>query len=80
MNKTYREGGRERERESFLLFKKIYLFYVYEYAVSRHTRRGHHIPITDGCEPPCGCWELNSGPLEEHLSSLRCQSLRGIMK
>jgi hypothetical protein len=19
----------------------------------------------DGCEPPCGCWELNSGPLEE---------------
>ena len=31
-------------------------------------------PITDGCEPPCGCWDLNSGPLEEqsalsHLSS-----------
>jgi hypothetical protein len=22
-------------------------------------------PITDGCELPCGCWELNSGPLEE---------------
>jgi hypothetical protein len=22
-------------------------------------------PITGGCEPPCGCWELNSGPLEE---------------
>jgi hypothetical protein len=21
--------------------------------------------ITDGCESPCGCWELNSGPLEE---------------
>ena len=20
---------------------------------------------TNGCEPPCGCWELNSGPLEE---------------
>jgi hypothetical protein len=19
----------------------------------------------DGCKPPCGCWELNSGPLEE---------------
>jgi hypothetical protein len=19
--------------------------------------------ITDGCESPCGCWELNSGPL-----------------
>jgi hypothetical protein len=22
-------------------------------------------PITDGCEPPCGCWELNSGPLDK---------------
>jgi hypothetical protein len=22
-------------------------------------------PITDGCEPPCSCWGLNSGPLEE---------------
>ena len=21
--------------------------------------------IIDGCEPPFGCWELNSGPLEE---------------
>jgi hypothetical protein len=21
--------------------------------------------LIDGCEPPCGCWELNSGPLEE---------------
>ena len=21
--------------------------------------------ITDACEPPCGCWELNSGPLGE---------------
>jgi len=22
-------------------------------------------PITDGCEPPRGFWDLNSGPLEE---------------
>ena len=22
-------------------------------------------PSIDGSEPPCGCWELNSGPLEE---------------
>jgi hypothetical protein len=21
--------------------------------------------IMDCCEPPCGCWDLNSGPLEE---------------
>ena len=25
--------------------------------------------ITDGCEPPHGCWELNSGPLEEQSVS-----------
>ena len=27
-------------------------------------------PITDGCEPPCGCWELNSGPLKEQAMLL----------
>jgi hypothetical protein len=21
--------------------------------------------VTDGCEPPCGCWEFNSGRMEE---------------
>ena len=21
--------------------------------------------VTDSCELPCGCWELNPGPLEE---------------
>jgi hypothetical protein len=21
--------------------------------------------VTGGCEPPWGCWELNTGPLEE---------------
>jgi hypothetical protein len=26
--------------------------------------------ITDGCEPPCGCWDLNSGPLEEQSGTL----------
>ena len=26
--------------------------------------------IPDGCEPPCGCWELNSGPLEEQTMLL----------
>jgi hypothetical protein len=27
-------------------------------------------PITDGYDPSCGCWELNSGPLEELVSAL----------
>ena len=29
-----------------------------------HQKRASDL-ITDGCEPPCGYWELNSGPLEE---------------
>ena len=33
--------------EVFVYFT-IYLFYVYEYTVA----------CTDGCEPSCGCWEL----------------------
>jgi hypothetical protein len=28
-------------------------------------QKGALEPITDDCEPPCGCWELNSEPLEE---------------
>ena len=26
--------------------------------------------ITGGYEPPCGCWELNSGPLKEQAMLL----------
>ena len=46
---------------------QTYLFNVYEYTVSlfRQIGRGHQIPFTNGCEPPCGCWELNLEPLEE---------------
>jgi hypothetical protein len=29
--------------------------------------------IMDGCEPPCGCWDLNSGPSEEHLVLLTAE-------
>jgi hypothetical protein len=53
----------------FMIDLFIYLFIIYKYtvAVFRHTRRGHYISISDGCEPPCGCWELITGPLEEQL-------------
>jgi hypothetical protein len=27
----------------------------------------------DGCEPPCGCWDLNSGPLEEQSALLTAE-------
>jgi hypothetical protein len=52
----------------FLKTKKIYLFIICNYtvAVFRHPQKRVSDLITDGCEPPCGCWDLNSGPLEEH--------------
>jgi hypothetical protein len=31
-------------------------------------------PITDGCEPPCGCWELNSRPLGEQSVLLTAET------
>ena len=30
--------------------------------------------ITDGCEPTCSHWELNSGPLEEQAMLLTTES------
>jgi hypothetical protein len=42
-------------------------------AVFRHQKRVSN-PITDGWEPPCGCWELNSGPLEEQSLFLTAES------
>jgi hypothetical protein len=51
---------------SISIFLKIYLFYVCEYTVTffKYIRRGYWIHYRC-CEPPCGCWELNSGPLGE---------------
>ena len=43
----------------------LFIISKYTVAVFRHTRRGGSDLITDGCEPPCGYWDLNSGPLEE---------------
>jgi hypothetical protein len=31
-------------------------------------------PTIGGCEPPCSCWELNSGPLEEQSVLLIAES------
>jgi hypothetical protein len=45
---------------SFLFFFLRFIYFMY----MTHQKRALD-PITDGCEPPCGCWELNSGPLEE---------------
>ena len=46
-------------------FLKIYLFiWVHCSCLQMHQKRASD-PITNGYEPPCGCWELNLGPLEE---------------
>jgi hypothetical protein len=45
-----------------IFFKDLFIF-IYEYTDIHH--KSALDPITDGCEPPCSCWELNSGPLEE---------------
>ena len=38
-----------------------------------YARRGHQIPLLGGHGPPCNCWELNSGPLEEQLALLTAE-------
>jgi hypothetical protein len=47
----------------FFVYVFVFLIIYFMY-LSTHQKRASD-PITDGCEPPCGCWELNSGPLEE---------------
>jgi hypothetical protein len=52
----------------------ILFMWVHSSCLQTHQKRASG-PITDGCEPPCGCWELNSGPLEEQpvlLTSEQC--------
>jgi hypothetical protein len=52
----------------------IYLFSIYDELLSSDTQKGALDPVTDGCEPPCGCWELNSGPLEEQSVLLSAEA------
>jgi hypothetical protein len=54
------------------IFKDVFIYFMYVYTVTlfRHTRRWHQMAFTSGCEPPCGCRELNPGPLEEESRSL----------
>jgi hypothetical protein len=70
-----------------LLFKIIFVFlfiWVHCSCLQTHQKRASD-PITDGCELPCGCWELNSGPPEEQsvllttgpsLQPLKCYFLK----
>jgi hypothetical protein len=57
------------------LFKFLFIYLMYEcsaaYTSSDQKRASD--PFKDGCEPPCGCWELNSGPLEEQFMLLTAE-------
>jgi hypothetical protein len=44
-------------------------------AVFRHPRRGRQSSFTDGCEPSCGCWDLNLGPSEERSVLLTAEPI-----
>jgi hypothetical protein len=48
----------------FFFFRFIHFMYVNTLTLQIHQKRASD-PISDGCEPPCGCWNLNSEPLEE---------------
>ena len=49
---------------SFKKYLFILCIWVHHCSLQTHLKRASD-PIADGCEPPCGCWELNSGPLKE---------------
>jgi hypothetical protein len=65
-------GGRRIKRSRYwswwhipFFFKTLFIIICkYTVAVFRHTRRGRQISLQMVDEPPCGCWDLNSGPLE----------------
>jgi hypothetical protein len=52
-------------------FKDLFYYYMLVHCscLQTHQKRESD-PVTDGCEPPCGCWDLNSGPLEEQSGAL----------
>jgi hypothetical protein len=58
-------------------FKKRFIHFMYVstllLSLDTHQKRASD-PITDGCEPPCGCWELNSGLTEEQSVLLTAES------
>ena len=50
----------------FFIFLRFIYYYIYVHCscLQMHQKRVLDL-ITDGCELPYGCWDLNSGPSEE---------------
>jgi hypothetical protein len=55
----------------YILKKRFIYYYMYVHCscLQTHQKRESDL-VTDGCEPPCGCWDLNSGPSEEQSGAL----------
>jgi hypothetical protein len=53
--------------------KVIILVVVHYSCLQTHQKKASDL-IKDGCEPPCGCWDLNSGPLEDQSVLLTLES------
>jgi hypothetical protein len=70
---------RHQARLSMLLFFCffVYLFIIYKLHCSclQTLQEMESDIVTGGCEPPCSCWELNSGPLEEQSVLLTAEPL-----
>ena len=50
-------------------------FSLYLSLLPMEMRRGHQSPwhcFTDGCEVPCGCWELNHTPANAACALNQC--------
>ena len=61
----------------FLRFIYLFIYFVYSVlsaCVPTGQKRAPDL-ITDGYESPCGCWELNSGPLGEQSVLLTSEPL-----
>jgi hypothetical protein len=48
----------------------IYFMYVGTLSVSSDTPEVGSYPITDGCEPPCVCWEIEFRTSGKAVSAL----------
>ena len=49
------------KNNNLFLYVLVFCLHVCLYEGVRCPRTG----VKDSCGPPCGCWELNSNPLEE---------------
>ena len=57
------------------IFYNLFIYYLWVHCNCLQThQKGATDLITDGCEPPYGCWDLGSGPPEEQSVLLTTES------